>query len=166
MLRTLAVLFAFLLSGATSRAQSLASSGQIEGVVTDSKGSTVPGAEVRVQNLGTGAVRTAESNEAGRFLFTGLPIGRYSLSVNAMGFASFKVELFFDVCLQSNLCKVSAFFDARTEGESVQGEEVLRVKRRPWEGWESTCESTIDRSTGRQCRAGSDEGGEFEEVSS
>ncbi|MBI3682055.1 MAG: TonB-dependent receptor [Acidobacteria bacterium] len=92
--RPLVLFFAFLLSGTASHAQ-LASSGQVEGVVVDSQGAAVPDAEVRVQNLGTGAVRTVASNEAGRFQFTGLPIGRYSLAVNATGFAPFKVELFF-----------------------------------------------------------------------
>lgn len=120
--RPLIALFAILLSATVSRAQSLSSSGQVEGGVVDSQGAAVPGAEVRVQSLGTGAVRTVASNAAGHFQFIGLPIGRYSLTVNAPGFASFKVDLFFVSVGQTVVQRVEVALAVVVQNVEVKGE--------------------------------------------
>ena len=49
----------------------------------------VSGAEVSAHNNQTGLTRTVRSSHAGSFHFSNLPIGEYSLTVNASGFAPF-----------------------------------------------------------------------------
>ncbi len=60
--------------------------GGIQGVVTDSSGAAVSGAEVTVTNEGTGLSRTAQSADTGEYAFTELPIGSYSVSASKSGF--------------------------------------------------------------------------------
>lgn len=58
----------------------------INGVATDSAGALVTNAQVKLVNPETGDTRSATTNDAGLFNFTGLRIGRYNLSVTAAGF--------------------------------------------------------------------------------
>lgn len=61
--------------------------GAIQGVVTDSSGAVIPGAEIRVRNLDTGVEWRASSNEVGFYLVPGLNPGRYSVSCTSPGMA-------------------------------------------------------------------------------
>jgi hypothetical protein len=72
-----------LLVTATLRAQV---SGVISGTVLDSSGAVLPGVEVAVQNLETGATRAAVSNGTGRYSVLSLPIGRYEVRAQKEGF--------------------------------------------------------------------------------
>src|SRR5262245_11607327 len=65
-----------------------ATSGTISGTTTDPQGQVVPGAIVRIKNLGTGTVREVTSNSSGSYRATGLPSGRYEVQVEAKGFAT------------------------------------------------------------------------------
>jgi hypothetical protein len=58
----------------------------ILGTVTDASGAVIPNAEVNISNLGTNEKRTAQTNGAGDYTFTLLPVGHYSISVKATGF--------------------------------------------------------------------------------
>jgi len=60
--------------------------GRIAGVVKDQSGGVVPAAEVTTVAQGTGARRTATTNEAGDFAIPLLPPGLYDVSVAANGF--------------------------------------------------------------------------------
>jgi len=51
----------------------------------------ITGAEVTITNLDTGVSRHTKSNHAGEFIFSTLPIGRYTVSVAASGFESYSV---------------------------------------------------------------------------
>jgi len=62
---------------------------QITGVVRDSSGLAVPGAEVKVTQTSTGLVRTFTSSADGGYLFTNLPIGPYTLEVAKEGFSKY-----------------------------------------------------------------------------
>jgi len=62
------------------------------GTVTDPAKAIIPGAEIQLTNRATGAVRTAQSNEAGIFRFTGLTAATYSLRVQAAGFKTFVAD--------------------------------------------------------------------------
>ncbi len=73
-------------------AQTQITSGTIQGTVLDANGAAVPGAEVEVKNLGTNLIRTASTDEEGRFVMLQLPSGRYSISVSKTGFATMVVE--------------------------------------------------------------------------
>jgi hypothetical protein len=60
--------------------------GSIVGVVTDSSGSSVPGATVTIRNTETNLTRTAVSNETGNYNFTNVLAGPYDLTVSLQGF--------------------------------------------------------------------------------
>lgn len=61
--------------------------GSIVGTITDPSGAAVPGAVITVTNEATGIVAirlTADSS--GNYVATTLPLGRYSVTVEATGF--------------------------------------------------------------------------------
>jgi hypothetical protein len=60
--------------------------GRISGVVTDSSGAVVPAVKIQVLNEGTGVERTAVSNESGNYIATNLPVGVYTVKLEATGF--------------------------------------------------------------------------------
>jgi len=68
--------------------------GSITGVVTDPSGAVVVGAGVSAQNTATGVTATAQTNGAGVYIIRFLPIGSYTLTVQAKGFNVEKVEPF------------------------------------------------------------------------
>ena len=61
----------------------------IVGTVTDNSGALVPNATVTVKNLGTNLTRTQPTSASGQYSFTLLPLGSYSVSVEATGFKTF-----------------------------------------------------------------------------
>ena len=61
----------------------------ILGTVTDNSGSVVPNAKVSVKNLGTNSARTLQTDSAGQYSFTLLPVGDYSVTVEVAGFKTF-----------------------------------------------------------------------------
>ncbi len=65
--------------------------GNIYGSVVDSSGAAVPNAKVTVTATAQGiALRTLQTNEAGLYSATLLPVGTYSVSVEAIGFKKVK----------------------------------------------------------------------------
>jgi Carboxypeptidase regulatory-like domain/TonB dependent receptor-like, beta-barrel len=60
--------------------------GSIVGTVTDPTGGVVPGATVTVTNDGTGNSLVITTGDTGNFVATTLPIGQYSVAVEAAGF--------------------------------------------------------------------------------
>ncbi len=60
--------------------------GTILGTVTDSSGSSVPGATVTIKNIDTGLTRTVTTSEDGSYSAPELPIGNYSITVEKPGF--------------------------------------------------------------------------------
>ena len=60
--------------------------GTISGTVRDPKGAIVANAEVAIQEEGTGASRTVNTDDNGFYLATSLPVGRYSISTSPQGF--------------------------------------------------------------------------------
>ena len=58
----------------------------ILGVVTDSSGAAVAGANISVKNTGTGIVRTARTDDQGRYNVPDLEIGAYEVDVEKSGF--------------------------------------------------------------------------------
>lgn len=61
----------------------------LSGRVADDTEGVLPGATVTVTNLATNQARTVVTNAEGRFTFPGLQPGRYSLSCDLPGFATF-----------------------------------------------------------------------------
>ncbi len=62
--------------------------GTIEGRVLDQQGLALPGATVTVKNIATGFKRTGVSDSTGAYLFPGLPVATYEVSVELTGFAA------------------------------------------------------------------------------
>lgn len=60
--------------------------GAIIGVVTDSSGAVIPGAQVTLTETETGLVLTAKTNGSGNYFFSPIKIGNYTVSASAKGF--------------------------------------------------------------------------------
>ncbi len=75
----------------------LTATATLQGTVTDKSGGVIPGAEVKITNRETGAVRTDKTAGNGSYVFNLLPAGHYDVTVTMPGFATgvySNVELF------------------------------------------------------------------------
>jgi hypothetical protein len=72
--------------GSTSGAQFL-DQGGLTGVIADSTGAVIPGAEVTLRNPATGFSRTGKADGSGVYVFSPIKIGAYTVTVKASGFA-------------------------------------------------------------------------------
>ena len=75
-----------------ARAQSQATTGLIEGTVSDASGGRLPGATVTLLNTGTNATRDLVTDSDGRFRGLLLPLGTYRLTVALAGFSAYTQE--------------------------------------------------------------------------
>ncbi|MGH9831974.1 MAG: carboxypeptidase regulatory-like domain-containing protein [Blastocatellia bacterium] len=66
--------------------------GAVGGAATDPNNAAVPNAKVTLRSLDTNKVETATTDESGRFRFTNLQPGAYTITVSATGFAEYKQE--------------------------------------------------------------------------
>jgi hypothetical protein len=73
-------------------AQSQATTGLIEGTVSDASGARLPGATVTLLNTGTNATRDLVTDSDGRFRGLLLPLGTYRLTVVLTGFSTYTQE--------------------------------------------------------------------------
>ncbi len=83
--RLLAVASSILLFSSPAFSQGV--TGDILGTVTDSTGAIVPNAKVTVVNTGTQETRHLSTSSSGDFDFSLLPIGSYTVTVDAPGFS-------------------------------------------------------------------------------
>src|SRR6478752_4931930 len=74
----------------------------VEGRVSDQTDAAVPGAEVRVENVATGIVRTVRTSSEGYYRVTALPPGTFTLRVTAEGFDTLVQE---NIALQGDQTK-------------------------------------------------------------
>ena len=80
--------------------------GNIIGIVSDATGAAVPQATVTALNKGTATPRTTTTNAAGEYRFDLLPIGTYTITVQATGFSAAKadgLELLVGTTLTANI---------------------------------------------------------------
>ncbi len=75
-----------LLAGVQNPALAQAVNGSFHGTVTDSSGAVIPGAQVEIRNLSSGATRDATTDDKGFYTITDLPPAHYSLKVTSKGF--------------------------------------------------------------------------------
>ena len=66
--------------------------GTVQGVVADSKGAVIAGADVTVRNVETGQSRSVKTNADGYYVATFLPLGRYNVSAAASNFTTVTQE--------------------------------------------------------------------------
>ncbi|HVS31766.1 MAG TPA: carboxypeptidase regulatory-like domain-containing protein [Thermoanaerobaculia bacterium] len=86
MRRSFLVLF-LLLSCSSLFAQSQATTGVIEGVVSDPSGAALPGVSITLRNTATNYTQRLITDSAGRFRAVLLPLGPYELTAELEGFA-------------------------------------------------------------------------------
>jgi Carboxypeptidase regulatory-like domain len=86
--KSIAVLACLNVACGFALAQGVASSGEIQGVVTDPSGASVPRASVTVADELRGLRRASFSDNNGRFRFTGLAPASYTVSAEAAGFST------------------------------------------------------------------------------
>ena len=80
-----------LLLGLTGNARAQ-SNATLQGTVTDPSGNAVPNAKVTATNQATSVQSTTNTDGAGNFLFSSVPIGLYTLEVAANGFQSVVIK--------------------------------------------------------------------------
>ncbi len=68
--------------------------GAITGQVTDPSGALVAGARVTAENVATGVKIVAQTNAAGVYTIRFLPIGTYTVTIEAKGFSTHKLAAF------------------------------------------------------------------------
>ncbi|MGA2536999.1 MAG: carboxypeptidase regulatory-like domain-containing protein [Terracidiphilus sp.] len=89
--RVASKLAALCLAGLLSAGLSWASvGGSISGTVEDSSGNVVPGATLALSELKTGLTYHAQTNSQGSYNFPVLPVGGYTLKVEATGFQGYE----------------------------------------------------------------------------
>ena len=81
-------LLACLLTPHTAWAQAQATTGVIRGLVTDEANAPVSGALVTLRNQETNVTRTVRTSDRGIYAAPLLPLGRYEVTVRAIGFAA------------------------------------------------------------------------------
>ncbi len=69
-----------------------ATSGTVEGIVTDQQGAAVTGVKVRLIDRATSTELSTKSNEAGRYLFVNVDPGNYDVTFTMTGFSVRKVD--------------------------------------------------------------------------
>ncbi|MGZ5473021.1 MAG: TonB-dependent receptor [Thermoanaerobaculia bacterium] len=85
--RSVLVLFLLLLFPTILFAQSQATTGVIEGTVTDSSGAVLPGVTIALRNTATNFEQTHVTDSQGRFRGVLLPLGPYEVKASLQGFA-------------------------------------------------------------------------------
>lgn len=68
------------------------STATLQGVIIDPAGTLVPRAVVKVQHLGTGLERETQTEESGTYALNFLPVGAYTVIVEASGFKQARVQ--------------------------------------------------------------------------
>jgi hypothetical protein len=81
------IAFALLLSPLAAHAQNYA--GSVRGTVTDQSGAAVAGAAVTLRDVGTNALLTATTSDAGSYSFPLVGVGSYEVTVKAGSFKEF-----------------------------------------------------------------------------
>jgi hypothetical protein len=81
-----------LLALSTSLLWAQAGTGEITGLVTDPQGAVVTGASVDIVNQGTGEKRSTHTTGSGIYRFTAMPVGTYTLTIDAKDFQKTEVR--------------------------------------------------------------------------
>ena len=88
---SLAIALAFLALACVSlNAQSIF--GEIHGTVQDSTGAVVPNASITLKDVNSGTARRAVSNSDGYYSYSSVPVGKYTILVEAQGFKKSQIE--------------------------------------------------------------------------
>src|ERR1700676_3463571 len=97
---------------------------KVVGTVTDASGGAVPGAGVTIQNVQTNQLRSTKANQIGNYEFSFLPIGSYTLTVEAAGFQRAEVTQFQLSVDQTALVNVRLTVGEVSEKVSVEASSI------------------------------------------
>src|SRR5262249_6959749 len=114
-----------ILSACTALAQDTAS---ITGTVRDPTGAIVPGAEVKLANTSISVTRAATTNADGAYLASGLPAGKYDLSVKAKGVKVYQAQGVVLEVAEKARVDVTLQVGQVSETVTVSGESVAQVE--------------------------------------
>ena len=92
--------------------------GSIVGVVHDKTQAVVPGASVQIRSLDDNSTRSTTSDQSGSFEFVNLKAGKYTVSVQASGFADSQIPLAELAARQS--LRVDVTLDVKSQTETVE----------------------------------------------
>lgn len=84
---SVSILLAALLTSNTS-VQAETATGRIVGVLIDPSGAVVPGGQIAIKSLESGATKSTTTDQQGRYVFDSVPTGRYKASASSSGFAT------------------------------------------------------------------------------
>ena len=137
------VLLALVLGSGSALAQA---TGTIQGIVTDTQGSGVPGATITARNTETDVSRALVSEPDGNYRFLNMPVGNYELTVELTGFSRYHRA---GLTLAVNQTAVVAWSCGwRPSADSSKSVPTRRSSIRPTRRWASA--ST--RDAWRSCR--------------
>ena len=66
--------------------------GNIEGRITDAKGSSIPGVNISLSSISLQGNRGTATNNDGYFQIISLPVGEYTIKMSAVGFSRLNIE--------------------------------------------------------------------------
>jgi len=101
--------------------------GEIRGSVTDPTGAIIPGARVTAEQIGTQITRSTFSSSSGTYSLPALPVGNYSLQVEASGFKNATSEVKLDVSQQREVNFALALSGTAIEVRITAAAEVLNT---------------------------------------
>ncbi len=122
--------FRLVLSGAVLALSPLAVLAQgttatLSGTVSDPTSAIIPGAQVTLTNVQSGAKRTTKSNSDGNFVFAAVPSGDYDVRVTMQGFESTLLHnIHLDPSDNKNLTKVKLAIGEVTQTINVSSEDA------------------------------------------
>ncbi|HEX4285797.1 MAG TPA: carboxypeptidase-like regulatory domain-containing protein, partial [Terracidiphilus sp.] len=109
----------------------IAGTGNIQGTVTDSTGAVVPKASVILTDQATHVARKSNSDNAGVYVFPGVPISKYDISVSAPGFSTYEqkgivLEVGSSIAINATLTVGNAEMkvEVQSEGLALQTEDA------------------------------------------
>jgi hypothetical protein len=122
--------FAAVVLFATEANAQIAGTGNIQGTITDSTGAVVPQASVVLTDESTQVLRKTTSDNAGVYLFPGVPISTYDIAVTAPGFSTYVqskivLEVGRSIAINASLAvgNTSTKVEVQSQGLSLQTED-------------------------------------------
>lgn len=119
------IITSILLLAAARSAHSQSFTANVRGTVTDQSGSSVPGAKVVISDVERGTKHATETDEAGRYSFTGLQPGSYVVSAEAPGFKRFSSDRITLVVQQQATVDISMQLGETSTTVEVKGSAAL-----------------------------------------
>jgi hypothetical protein len=108
----------------------IAGTGNIQGTISDPTGAVVPSASVILTNVSTLVAHKTTTDRAGVYVFPGVPVGTYTLAINAPGFRAYErtgivLEVGSSIGINANLEVGSAQtkVEVQAEGLALQTED-------------------------------------------